>query len=129
MRKIEKWMLAAILICGTTMVLTSCSSKDDNPVPSNPESENKAPDYSDKNNWLRQPTPTKDVDVFYVYPTEYNDASEGASMFAPINDKSLRQEWENVYQMQATVYEESANVFAPYYRQVNMAKAINMSRE
>lgn len=30
-------MLAVILICGTTMVLTSCSSKEDNPVPSNPE--------------------------------------------------------------------------------------------
>jgi len=77
MRKLKKWMNAAILICGTTMVLTSCNSKDDNPVPSNPESENKAPDYSDKNNWLRQPEATKDVDVFYVYPTEYADASEG----------------------------------------------------
>ena len=30
-------MLAVILICGTTLVLTSCSSKEDNPVPSNPE--------------------------------------------------------------------------------------------
>ena len=37
MRNLKKWMLAAILICGTTMVLTSCSSKEDNPVPSNPE--------------------------------------------------------------------------------------------
>ena len=37
MRNFKKWMLAAILICGTTMVLTSCSSKEDNPVPSNPE--------------------------------------------------------------------------------------------
>ena len=125
----KKWTLAAILICGTTMVLTSCSDKNDNQVPSNPESEKKAPDYSDKNNWLRQPKATKDVDVFYVYPTEYNDASEGASLYADINDKSLRQEWENVYQMQATVYEESANVFAPYYRQVNMARAIDLSRE
>ena len=62
---------------------------DDNSVPSNPESENKAPDYNDKNNWLRQPEATKDVDVFYVYPTEYADDSEGASMFADINDKSL----------------------------------------
>lgn len=129
MRKLKMWMLAAILICGPMVVLTSCSEKTDNPAPVNPESENKAPDYSDKNCWLRQPEPTKDVDVFYVYPTEYNDASEGASMFAPIDDKSLRQEWENVYQMQATVYEESANVFAPYYRQVNMAKAISMPRE
>ena len=37
MRNFKKWMLAAILICGTTMVLTSCSNKEDNPVPSNPE--------------------------------------------------------------------------------------------
>ena len=129
MRKLKMWMSVAILICGTTMVLTSCGDKEDNPVPSNPESENKAPDYSDKNNWLRQPEATKDVDVFYVYPTEYSDDSEGASMFADINDESLREAWENVYQMQATVYEESANVFAPYYRQVNMASAIKLPRE
>ena len=37
MRIFKKWMLAAILICGTTILLTSCSSKEDNPVPSNPE--------------------------------------------------------------------------------------------
>ena len=123
------WMLTTIFICSMTLVLTSCSVKDDNPVPVNPESENKAPDYSDKNNWMRQPEPTKDVDVFYVYPTEYVDDSEGASMFAPINDKSLRGEWENVYLMQATAYEESANVFAPYYRQVNMASVMKLSRE
>ena len=88
-----------------------------------------APDYSDKNNWLRQPEATKDVDVFYVYPTEYADDSEGASMFADINDKSLRQEWENVYLMQATAYEESANVFTPYYRQLNMASVMKLPRE
>ena len=28
-----KWMLAAILICGTTAVLTSCSDQIDNPTP------------------------------------------------------------------------------------------------
>ena len=125
MRKMVKWMLAAILICGAT-VLASCSDNADNPADSEKA---KAPDYSDKNNWLRQPKATKDVDVFYVYPTEYSDDSEGASMFADINDKSLRGEWENVYQMQATAYEESANVFAPYYRQVNMASAIKLPRE
>lgn len=129
MKKMMQWMLALILICGTTMVLSSCTNVSDNPAPVDPESESKAPDYSDKNNWLRQPQATKDVDVFYVYPTEYSDDSEGASMFADINDKSLREAWENVYQMQATAYEESANVFAPYYRQVNMASAIKLPRE
>ena len=33
MRKIKKWMLAAILICGTS-VFMACSSKEDNPAPS-----------------------------------------------------------------------------------------------
>ena len=37
MRKVEKWMMAAILICGSTMVFTSCSDKDDDPV--EPETE------------------------------------------------------------------------------------------
>jgi hypothetical protein len=47
-------------------------------------------------------------------------------MFADINNETLREAWETVYQMQATVYEESANVFAPYYRQVNMAAAMSL---
>ena len=119
MKQKRMWMNAAILICGTS-VFTACSSNDDNPVHVNPESENKAPDYSDKNNWLRQPEVTKDVDVFYVYPTEYSDDSEGASTFADINDKTVRESANSTYLMQATAYEESANVFAPYYRQVNM---------
>ena len=86
-------------------------------------------DYSNKNNWLRQPEITKDVDCFYVYPTEYSDDSEGASKFADINDNSLRQLWEEVYQMQGTAYEESTNVFAPYYRQANMAALASLSPE
>ena len=129
MRNLKKWMLAAILICGTS-VFMACSSKNNTPASTDPDSEkSEAVDYSDKNNWLRQPEITKDVDVFYVYPTEYADDSEEASMFADINDKSLRQLWEEVYQMQGTAYEESANVFAPYYRQVNMASAIKLPRE
>jgi len=33
------WMLAAILTCGTTTVLTSCVAENDNPAPSAPESQ------------------------------------------------------------------------------------------
>ena len=70
-------MLAAILICGTTMVLSSCSSNDDNPA--EPETV-KAIDYSQKSNWLQLPEITKDVDAFYIYGTSYIDDSykEGA---------------------------------------------------
>ena len=34
MRTIKLWIFAAILVCGMTMVFTSCSSKDDDPAPS-----------------------------------------------------------------------------------------------
>ena len=68
MKKLTKWMLAVILTCGTTTLLTSCSSNNDNPV--NPDSEKiKATDYSNKANWLQMPEITKDVDVFYIYGT------------------------------------------------------------
>ena len=55
MRTFKMWMLAAILICGTS-VFMACSSNEDNPAPVDPESEKSdAVDYSDKNNWMRQP--------------------------------------------------------------------------
>ena len=65
MRNLKKWMLAVILISGTTTMLTSCSDKDDNPAPKEFKSE---VDYSDKNNWMRQPVATKDVDAFLSIP-------------------------------------------------------------
>lgn len=122
MRNLKKWVLAATLICGTITVLTSCSDKDDDPVPTNPESEkSEAVDYSDKNNWMRQPEATKDVDAFFVYPTEYDDPSEGAPKFAPIDEPAMRQPAEYAYLKIATAFEDCANVFAPFYRQGNMS--------
>ena len=92
-------------------------------------SDNNSIDYSDKNNWMKLPEVTKDVDAFYVYPTEYDDASEGAPTFADINNEQMRSQASLTYLVQGAVFEESANVFAPYYRQVNMAVASAMSRE
>jgi hypothetical protein len=112
------------------MVLTSCTGKNKQQVADNTESEKAgAPDYSDRNNWMKQPAAVKDVDVFYVYPTEYIDDSEGAPIFADINEKTMREPAQETYQMQATAYEESANVFVPYYRQVNMAAVSKLTRE
>ena len=75
MRTFKKWMLAAIrplvltmVFCGTN-VFMACSSKEDTPVPQDPESEKSdVVDYSDKNNWMRQPEATKDVDAFLSIP-------------------------------------------------------------
>ena len=84
-------------------------------------------DYADKNNWMRQPEITKNVDTIYIYPTEYADDSEGAPTFADINEKTMREPAQETYLMQGTAYEDSTNVFVPYYRQVNMAAASKMT--
>ena len=115
----KKWMLAAILICGTTTVLTSCSSNDDNPV--EPETV-KATDYSQKSNWLQLPEITKDVDAFYIYGTSYIDDSfkEGAPNYAPIDNQEMRQRAMGEYMTNSSVFKESCNVFMPWYRQVGL---------
>ena len=77
-------------------------------------------DYSDENNWINIPEITKEVDTFYIYPTVYADPSEDAPDIVPIDDELMRTNAQGVFASQASVYEESTNVFAPYYRQSNL---------
>lgn len=55
--------------------------------------------------------------------------SEGAPTICDINDPIVRQSADALYEKQAIVYAESTNVFAPYYRQVNMAVAATAPAE
>ena len=79
-----------------------------------------APDFSSQSSWVFQAeSPDKKVDIFYVYPTIYTGKS-------PVNmdiyNPKLRSTAEHLMDAQAGVYSGSANLFAPYYRQVSMAK-------
>jgi len=79
-----------------------------------------APDYQKSSSWVFQtPTPDKPIDVFYVYPTIYAEDSP-ANM--DINTADLRGAAKHLIDVQASVYSESANIFAPYYRQMSFAK-------
>ncbi len=77
-------------------------------------------DYSQKDNWLAIPEITHEVDTFYIYPTCYTDDSEDAKPICDIDDEAVRKQAQAIYESQATVFEESTNVFAPYYRQSNI---------
>ena len=114
-------MLAAILICGTTTVLTSCGDKDDNPIPSNPE-ETEVTDYSRTASWFQIPVITKAYDTFYIPATEFISSSydEGAPDFATLDNPEMLEGIAGEYLLQASVYEESTNVFVPYYRQAGL---------
>lgn len=75
------------------------------------------PDYSTAQSWASLPqTPDKPVDVFYVYPTIYPEASPKNM---DITRDDLRGRVQGLLKAQAGVYSASANLFAPYYRQVS----------
>lgn len=90
----------------------------------------KASDYSIPDNWLHLPDEvTKQVDTIYLYPTAFMDASEGAPEICGIDSESMRTMAKGFYEGQATVYEKATNVYAPYYRQINLAAINRMSTE
>ena len=85
----------------------------------------KAPDYSLKECWLQLPKITKDVDTFYIYSTAYYESSfkAGAPDYASLDNPEMLEGARGEYITNASVYENSTNVFVPYYRQAGMRYA------
>lgn len=78
-------------------------------------------DYSQAENWLEKPAEAiKAVDVFYIYPTVtgFRDPVE----ICDITDSVLVEGAQMVRRIQTSVFDESCNVFMPYYRQISMPK-------
>lgn len=80
----------------------------------------KSPDYSQPENWCNIPEITKDVDTFFIYPTEYMGFNEGDPDYAALDNIEVRNGAKACYVLQASAYESSTNVFMPYYRQAGM---------
>ena len=82
-------------------------------------------DYSQKASWYQIPDITKDVDTFYIYSTSYIESSfkEGAPDYAPLDNPEMVELAQSEYVAHATVYEDSTNVFVPYYRQAGLRYA------
>ena len=88
----------------------------------------KATDYSKSEHWLSLPSATdKKVDVFYLYPTAWqktgeNDPNvlESNPDVCNIDNPSMLQNAPLAFQRQATAFEPIANIYAPYYRQVDL---------
>ncbi len=75
-------------------------------------------DYSNPANWMLLPeSKEKPVDTLYLYPTVYGVTSEIAGEIAPIDDPMMQITALYAAANQASAFEESTNVFAPYYRQ------------
>lgn len=134
--KLKKKLFSILVAVSLSMALSGCGSvrTDSTPetqtaVTGSYEIENLVgtpSDYSDENNWMKIPEITKEVDTFYIYPTVVADASEDVPDIVPIDYEPMRTNAQGVYEMQGTVYEESTNVFAPYYRQSNLIAIGNL---
>jgi hypothetical protein len=74
-----------------------------------------SPDYADDSSWVAKPEKIdKQVDVFYVHPTIYSaESPDNMDIAIP----ELRAFAKGLTVAQAGVYSDSANLFAPFYRQ------------
>ena len=85
-----------------------------------PLSKMKTIDYSQKANWYKLPATTKDVDTFYIYSTVYMGANEGDPDYATLDNAEMLEGVKVEYAIKTSVFDDSTNVFVPYYRQASM---------
>ena len=85
-------------------------------------------DYSRKEHWLMRPdNPDKAVDLIFLYPSSCNDPKAGT--ICAVDNKSMLRGAKRNFSQQATTFEPLANMFAPFWRQVNASKLPEMSFE
>lgn len=86
-----------------------------------------ASDYADLANWALLPEAIeKPADTLYLYPTVYINTADDAPAIVPVEDEEMREAaLENIEHI-CGIFSESTNVFAPYYRQSNLAAIKNL---
>ena len=85
-------------------------------------------DYSNRKNWLALPEePDLPVDLLYLYPSSCLDPAAG--VICSVDSKNMRFGARRNFSQQATAFEGIANIYAPFWRQVNAIKLSKMTFE
>ena len=85
-------------------------------------------DYSNPDNWASLPQkPDKKADTIYIYPTAYINTAKDAPEIVPIEDETMRKGALGNIELNCGVFSESTNVYAPFYRQSNLAAIAGLS--
>jgi len=131
-----KRKLLLITIFLSIFFLCSCTKNDDNNesniVKNTPgyEKWNTKIDYSDNNNWLNVPTEiTKDIDVIYYYPTSYTPEAGSGVVVSDIDDQNMKISARDWFDRQATIFDDTCNIYAPFYRQLDASYALTLTNE
>ncbi len=114
----NKICLLSLLLCIFLITLTTLTVLPSNASSTPKEDLPEVPNYSEDSSWLAKPAEIEHaVDVFYVYPTIYADE---APKNMDIYRTDLRKKASHLLTSQAGVYSGSANLFAPFYRQMSI---------
>ncbi|WP_319541240.1 DUF3089 domain-containing protein [uncultured Pseudodesulfovibrio sp.] len=110
----------ALSVFLTLLLLASHALAEPHLPPFSADNTPAAPDYAKRTSWLAQPdTPdTHPVDIFWVYPTVLHD---DVHWLMPPSNTRLQKAAANTLTTQASVFTGQANLYAPFYRQMNMA--------
>jgi len=125
MRSVRCTMPAVMLL--VVMALSGCGGTQATNTPTRPTTSKTTAtvtptDYSNPARWLSaEATGTKKVDVFYVYPTAYSRTSTSQPVFCTVDNPQMMKGAQVSFQQQATAFAPLANIYAPYYRQVDAA--------
>ncbi|MDR3590855.1 MAG: DUF3089 domain-containing protein [Negativicutes bacterium] len=85
---------------------------------------NQDTDYSKPEHWLSLPVVVdKKVDVFYLYPTAWIKVDANEPNICAIDNPIMLIGSKAAFGRQATAFETVGNIYAPYYRQIDLSPA------
>lgn len=84
-------------------------------------------DYSSPLRWLSLPSAANNkIDVFYLYPTSYQKTDTNEAYICEIDNASMLSKSKTAFSAQASAFETFANIYAPYYRQVDARYSLSL---
>ena len=91
----------------------------------------KPTDYSKSTSWLARPSQRQyAADVIYFYPTAYiRTKPETEPLICDIDNASMKAAAIDIYKKQALVFETAADIYAPFYRQIDGKYALALSED
>lgn len=117
-----KQMTAGILLLALIVAFTACGT-------ASGHGSSAETDYSNPDHWLSLPQQTRrPADVLYFYPTTYLPDEDGAAI-CEIDNVGMRLGAQQMLLGQASAFETCADIYAPFYRQVDAMSLAGMTQE
>jgi hypothetical protein len=125
-------MLVAVAVAAAVVAVSGCGGKQATSTApyTGPESTGTVTptDYSQPAHWLAVPqTVDKKADVFYIYPTAYSREASSDPNVCTVDNAGMMKSAHGAHARQAMAFNPSANIYAPYYRQIDATYQLGLS--